>query len=218
MGLLADFGLTKKSVPKTATQISLHPDCRQRHSSVIASWFLGIPVEVLNPETNEWEPCAEPIFDPAYDYRCTPMSAPVHVPKAAPAPVAPPAYVPAPPTSVVDTLQSYERGDIFCANNGNTYLVLGNKYNIIDGYIPDEDPDSGHIVVMRFDTGRKQAVTCRDEYGNRPHFSEDFTLTRKIDSCPLLLPTYSQGKYKLYQRNNGTMVYLDPDTGEVTFS
>lgn len=217
--ILSSLGFSrKKEKPKA---ISLHPDCMKKHGSLVLSWLSGSKISVLNPNTNAFEYCPNPIFDPELTYAyygTTTDGSNVLYPPVAPAPA--PAPVPRPPfvptvsapvkPIVVNTL--FNRGDIYKSVHGFTYLVLGDKRKIIPNYTPALDPDSGPIVVMRIDSGIKMAVSCRKADGSRKDGSLKYSL--KIREKTTSLPPVASDLL-LMSRAGSPDVYLDNRTGEV---
>lgn len=231
MSILEALGLrSKKPNPKPISTIKLHPECMTRHATLVSTWLAAkMPVEVLNPSTNEWEECDNPIFSPEHEYRAIqPTSIAIHnktklvntkvidVPpwfgESVPAPI--PAPIPAPTCK-------YQRGDIYISTTGKKFLVLGNKYDLVPNYNPSNDPDSNPLIVMRYDDGVKQAVSCRDFQGKRADGNTDFSLYTKYgDSGICDVARYTQphvGYTLIYCRNNAKDVYVNNTTGEVTF-
>lgn len=192
--------------------IVLHPDCMKVHSTLVGLSLNGVKFDALNPKTGEWEKCPKPIFDPEISYRVS-GERPAVVKNAtfaanygSPAPVAP---------ATTPTL--LKRGDVWASNNGYSFLVLGNKYDLVPNYNPANDPDTTPIVVMRDDIGVKQAVSCRDFNGNRADHNSKFCLLSKnaSKSRNLNAPTIGSDYILLYRRNGATDVYLCKRTGEV---
>lgn len=203
--------------------IKLHPGC-SIHSTVISLWLTGSPVEVLNPSTGNWEDCEKPIFDPDHQYRSKmpgrvppPAAAPVYVAQPVPAPQPPeqPAYTPAAP------IRKFKRGEIWEAANGFKYLILGYKSDYVTNYNPDTDPDTGEVVVMRYEVGKKPAVSCRTLVGHRRQTNDGYNLvTKKVDTYLMDVnqyPLYEFGT-TLYVRNGTTNPIVSSTTGEVVFA
>lgn len=60
------FGMFKKQEP---SGFMIHPEAARHFGSVMSYWVRGAQVEVLNPQTQQWELTNTPAFDPQYKYR-----------------------------------------------------------------------------------------------------------------------------------------------------
>lgn len=216
MSILKSLGFGRKKLePKL--NIEFHSDCMSRYGSLVTAFLNGAAIEVMNPHNGNWEKCDQPVFDPSYDYR---LSVVPYVPLGnvgvAPLSPTPPPTVDYPFTPAPECI--YKRGDVYKTESGLTYLVLGNKYDLIVGYDPTIDPDSNPLVVMRYDSGKKKAVSCRDLNGHRADNSSVYSLINKVTTSPLVDAEVNHtGNLLLYVRSGYKDVYLDTITGEILF-
>lgn len=215
MGLLNALGLSSPSEEKAEQRpITLHPGAAA-HQGVMVAWLQGAKVEVLNPNTNAWEDCDNPIFDPEIAYRLAqaPVNALQPLTQSAGA-----AIWAGEPKKVMGQHSPFNRGDIWRASNGFTYIVLVDKANCIDGYDASVDPDGAPIVVMRFDAGKKPAVSHRDVNGNRRDGNSGFRLVEKLDSHAMTSISIDGTVALIQSRYDRADVRLNMLTGETLCS
>lgn len=199
MGIFKKLGLALTPKVDADKPFEIHPLARTAHTGVLVSWVLGSTIEALHPTDGWVvvdRPVFEPETQYRVAGYVTETSEELRVFQATvgrrksfsetlmagqaihtfgntmnlPADVA---GVPV-PDSVVrapkpQTTTRFVRGDIWEAVNGRSYLVLGNKHDIVsDGrYDAAQDPDKYPLILVRYEEGMKQSVTHRDLMGRR---------------------------------------------------
>lgn len=194
MGIFKKLGLALTPKVDADKPFVIHPLAHKAHPGPLLSWALGQTIEALHP-TEGWVVVDRPQFEPDTQYRavgnpyatapiapiahkdwgeaihqaasarfmeaCVAATAPTHA-----YPKNKPMFDLAPKPQ---TTTRFVRGDIWEAVNGRSYLVLGNKHDIVpDGrYDASQDPDKYPLILVRYDEGMKQSVTHRDLMGRR---------------------------------------------------
>ncbi len=193
MGIFKKLGLALTPKVDVDKPFVIHPLAHKAHPGPLLSWALGQTIEALHP-TEGWVVVDRPQFEPDTQYRAggnpyatAPIAPMTHkecgedIPQAAAvcffealdAPAPTHAYpknklMPA-PAPKPQTTTRFVRGDIWEAVNGRSYLVLGNKHDIVPHgrYDASQDPDKYPLILVRYEEGMKQSVTHRDLMGRR---------------------------------------------------
>lgn len=71
MGLMSKLGFGTKPEQSQITpiKVQLHPAAMEAYPSLVVGYLQGAAIQVLNPTTQQWEDCPNPVFDPQYAYR-----------------------------------------------------------------------------------------------------------------------------------------------------
>lgn len=215
MGIFKKLGLALTPKVDADKPFVIHPLAHKAHPGPLLSWALGQTIEALHP-TEGWVVVDRPQFEPDTQYRAVgnpyatapiaPMThkecgnaihqaasarfmealdatAPTHVyPKNVPTGTT----APKPQTTT-----RFVRGDIWEAVNGRSYLVLGNKHDIVPAgrYDASQDPDKYPLILVRYEEGMKQSVTHRDLMGRR-ELAPNENLVKRTGSIKLPFITH----------------------------
>lgn len=185
MGIFKKLGLALPPKVEVDKPFVIHPLAHKVHPGPLLSWALGQTIEALHP-TEGWVVVDRPQFEPDTQYRAVyaPIAPMTHkecgeaihrtaeaafFAKVDPSIVGYDSYQLKPTAPKPQTTTRFVRGDIWEAVNGRSYLVLGNKHDIVpDGrYDASQDPDKYPLILVRYDEGMKQSVTHRDLMGRR---------------------------------------------------